>query len=332
MAALLEAPPSLAAESSVVAAAIHEFARDVRMGLGQPQKTVPSKYLYDAVGSALFEAITLLPEYGLTRADERLLNAHAKQVAEWISTETFVVELGSGSGRKTVPILEALCESQREVSYWPVDVSPNALEQCWKQIGHMEGVSIHPLRRSYLEGIREASSARTRREHMLVLFLGSSIGNFDPDQAAAFLSCIRGVLRAGDALLIGADLVKPPEDLLKAYDDPAGLTAAFNMNLLSRMNRQLGADFDHRNFRHEVRWNPEERRIEMHLSSTAAQTVEIPGADCRARFEEGETIWTESSYKYTRDQMEELAEQNGFTVGAQWVDPMWPFMNALWVV
>jgi uncharacterized SAM-dependent methyltransferase len=213
-----------------------------------------------------------------------------------------------------------------------VDVSPNALEQCWRQTGWMEGVSIHPLRRSYLEGIREASSARRRGEHMLVLFLGSSIGNFDPDRAAAFLSCVRGVLRAGDALLIGADLMKPPEDLLKAYDDPAGLTAAFNMNLLSRMNRQLGADFDHRNFGHEARWNAEDRRIEMHLRSTAAQTVEIPGADCRARFEEGETIWTESSHKYTRDQMEELAEQSGFTVGAQWVDPMWPFMNALWVV
>lgn len=299
--------------------------------MSKPQKQLPAKYLYDEVGSALFEAITVLPEYGLTRAEERLLGQHAGEIARWLPSGVAVAELGSGSGRKTRPVLEAIASLRDSVSYCAIDVSRAALDSCCHQLNGLSGVEVRGVECAYLEGLTEICSRRHGDECLLVLFLGSSIGNFERDQAVRFLSAVRKRLGPGDALLLGADLVKPASELLAAYDDPAGVTAAFNLNLLARINRELNANFELRNFRHEARWLANERRIEMHLCSTARQVVDIPGAGCRAKFNGGETIWTESSHKFETDDLHHLAGQTGFVSIARWVDAEWPFVESLWI-
>jgi L-histidine N-alpha-methyltransferase len=308
---------------------LREFAAQVRADLSKPQKELHSKYLYDELGSALFEAITRLPEYGLTRADERLLCSHAQDIAEWMPTSGLVIELGSGTGEKTRHILSALKASRAEVDYVPIDVSPKALLRCQRDLA--EVAEVHPLAQSYLDGMARAVRGRSSQEPLLVLFLGSTIGNFERGCAAEFLQALRRSLRAGDALLIGADLVKDRDRMLRAYDDAIGLTAAFNLNLLGRINRELGGNFDLRNFEHQARWNEAERRIEMHLRSRVDQTAFITEADLTVRFHTGETIWTESSHKFQLDELRELAERTGFRVETQWVDREWPFVESLWV-
>src|SRR5712692_6593666 len=232
-----------------------EFAAEVRAGLTRGgQKELPSKYLYDDVGSALFEVISVLPEYGLTRADERLLREHAAQMVERIPSPVLVAELGSGSGKKTKWILEALSRRQRTI-YFPIEISPAALAQCEKELGRLECVSIVGFERSYLDGLLAVAGGRREGERLLVLFLGSTIGNFDRDAGIEFLGEVRRIVAPGDALLLGTDLEKPLGQLLAAYDDPLGVTAAFNLNLLARINRELGADFDLGKFRHAVRWD-----------------------------------------------------------------------------
>lgn len=308
-----------------------EFAADVRAGLSRPQKELPAKYLYDEVGSALFDTITVLPEYGLTRAEERLLRAHAREIARWLPSRVAVVELGSGSGQKTRPVLEAIASLRETVPYCAIDVSPTALQACRAQLSGLRGVRVATLQCSYLDGLEELSASRDNGECLLVLFLGSSIGNFERAEGLRFLSSVREFLRPGDALLLGADLVKPAGQLLAAYDDPAGVTAAFNLNLLGRINRELGADFNLRNFRHAARWRGRESRIEMHLRSQVRQTVEIPGAESRVTFDVGETIWTESSHKYEADQLRNLAGDAGFMSVARWIDTEWLFAESLWI-
>ena len=303
------------------------FATSVRLGLtSSRQKELHSQYLYDDLGSALFDAITCLPEYGLTRADVRLLESHAAEISDSLSPCVRVVELGSGSGSKTRPVLEAL--ASRVVAYHPIDVSPAALARCEKELAAY--ALVCPIQASYLDGLRDAAAQRTG-EGLLVLFLGSSIGNFERGPG---LECLRGIrrhLRPGDALLLGADLVKDPETMVLAYDDPTGVTAAFNLNLLGRVNRELGANFDLRTFDHEARYNAAERRIEMHLRSRVRQMVRIPRASCAVLFEAGETIWTESSHKYDLAEIATMAEASGFAVSAQWVDHEWPFVESLWL-
>jgi len=306
------------------------FARDVREGLTRHgQRTVPSMYLYDELGTALFEAITLLPEYGLTRADERLLQRHA--ILDELPGSLLVAELGSGTGRKTRWILEALARRE-PVLYYPIDISPLALARCRQELAGLSGVSIVGLEYSYVEGVGEAVTRRRDGQRVLLLFLGSTIGNFERPAAAAFLREIRDCLAPGDALLLGTDLVKSVEAMLAAYDDPTGVTAAFNRNLLARMNRELGADFNLRCWDHEARWNAAERRIEMHLRSRARQTVQIPDAELCCDFAAGETIWTEACHKFDLADVACLAERSGFINKAQWVDREWPFAESLWVV
>src|SRR5579864_6325945 len=282
---------------------LSEFASDVRSGLTKSgQRELPSKYLYHEVGSALFETICVLPEYGLTRADARLLEKHASEIVEKLPSPVQVAELGSGSGKKTRWILEALSRRQKTF-YYPIEISPSALAACEKELGHIDLVSMVGYERPYLEGLRAVAESREEGDCLLVLFLGSTIGNFDRDAAEVFLREIRATLRPGDALLLGTDLEKDVETQILAYDDPAGVTAAFNLNLLARLNRELGADFDLPCFKHEARWNFAERRIEMHLRSTCRQRVEIPAAGLRMMLEEDETIWTESSHKYQRQEV-----------------------------
>jgi dimethylhistidine N-methyltransferase len=308
---------------------VSEFAADVRAGLTKPgQRELPSKYLYDEVGSALFETICVLPEYGLTRADARLLEKHARQIVARLPSPVRVAELGSGSGKKTRWILEALSRRQRTY-YYPIEISPHALAACEKELGQIDLVSLVGYEQPYLEGLRAVAEGRGEQDHLLVLFLGSTIGNFDRDAGDGFLREMRETLRPGDALLLGTDLEKSVELQMLAYDDPAGVTAAFNLNLLARINRELGADFDLSCFRHEARWNYTDRRIEMHLRSTCRQTVQVRAASLRLILDEDETIWTESSHKYKAEEIPGIAARTGFRCDGQWIDHEWPFAQNL---
>jgi len=308
-----------------------DFASEVRAGLTKPgQKELPSKYLYDEVGSALFEVICALPEYGLARAGTRLLRQHSEQIVSRLPLPVAVAELGSGTGKKTRWILEALARRQR-TTYFPIDISPTALRQSEKELGQIDFVSVVGFERPYLDGLLAAAARRHPGEHLLVLFLGSTIGNFDRPAGEEFLREVRRILFPGDALLLATDLEKPLTQLIPAYDDPIGVTASFNLNLLARINRELDADFSLTNFRHEVRWDPQERRIEMHLRSTCAQSATIRKAGIMVRLVEGETIWTESSHKYQVEEVGEMARRAGYRCVAQWVDQEWPFAQSLFI-
>lgn len=308
---------------------LNEMARDVRAGLAKPgQKELPSKYLYDDVGSALFEVICLLPEYGLTRAGYRLLRRNADAIVQLLPQRVTVAELGSGSARKTRLLLEALSR-RRPTTYHPIEISPHALALCRRELMDIDSVSVVGFEKEYLEGLHEAAARRAPAEHLLVLFLGSTIGNFDRPAGLEFLRRVRRILRAEDAMLLATDLMKPVPVLLEAYDDPLGVTAAFNLNLLARLNRELDADFQLENFAHVARWDAAERRIEMHLRSKRDQTASIPKADLTMTLRKDETIWTESSHKYTVEEVVRMAEETGYRCEAQWVDREWPFAHSL---
>lgn len=311
---------------------VSEFAAAVREGLlKRGQRELPSKYLYDEVGSALFEAICLLPEYGLTRADARLLQTHAQEIVDRLPSPIHVAELGSGSGKKTRWILEALSRRQRTY-YFPIEISPAALAACEKELGQIDMVSMVGYEQPYLEGLRAVAQGRDEGDHLLVLFLGSTIGNFDRSAGDDFLREVREILQPGDALLLGTDLEKDVATQLLAYDDPAGVTSAFNLNLLARINRELDANFDLSHLRHEARWDDENKRIEMHLRSLQEQSVEIPAANLRLTLHEGETIWTESSHKYQAREVVRMAKRTGFRCEGQWIDREWAFAQNLFVV
>jgi L-histidine Nalpha-methyltransferase len=309
-----------------------DLAEAVQAGLGRDgQKTLPSRFLYDALGSALFDAICLLPEYGLTRADERILTKCAREIPPLLPGRIFVVELGAGSGRKTRVLLEALGANQ-DLEYSPIDLSATALERCRAEMADLERVRVEPLELDYLEGLRHASGRRRAAERLFVLFLGSTIGNFDPPAGSDFLRAVHGTLRRGDALLLGTDLVKPASLLIPAYDDPLGVTAAFDKNLLTRINRELGGEFDLASFDHRARWNPSARRMEMHLVAQTKHSVTIGALGLTVAFRAGESIWTESSYKYERPEPCAMGEAAGFECVCQWVDREWPFAESLFLV
>jgi L-histidine Nalpha-methyltransferase len=306
-----------------------EFLDAVVSGLTRSgQKELPSQYLYDDLGSALFEAITALPEYGLTRADERLLCHHAVDIAARCRGCSLIAELGSGFGRKTRHVVEAVKPGE----YIAIDVSSAALKRCRLELSRVTRVPVHTIERPYLEGLREALARRVDHRSVLVMFLGSTIGNFHPAAAEQFLTAVRRLMLPGDAFLLGADLIKQVPEMLAAYDDPTGVTAAFDLNLLGRINRELGGNFHLRAFAHEARWNADEKRIEMHLRSLVQQRVKIGGADCEISFEPGETIWTESCHKFTEQDLSSLAERTGFSTECDWVDEQWPFIETLWRV
>lgn len=307
------------------------FSNDVRAGLEAHRKTLPSEYLYDDIGSALFEVLTLLPEYGLTRADSRLLARYAGSIVEELPRDLLIAELGSGSGSKTRHILEAAVVRQASgvVRYIPIDISPAALLQCRRALGSIPGIEMRTLEASYLQGLAEVVERRHSGQRILLLFLGSTIGNFAPRETRDFLRRIRMALQPGDALLLGTDLVKPRIQMVEAYDDPIGATAAFNLNLLARINRELGGEFNLRSFRHLARWSEKHARIEMHLESRIHQRVRIADLDRAIEFRRHETIWTESSYKFQPKQIETMAENAGFDCRGQWIDTEWPFAESL---
>ncbi len=312
-------------------AEVLELGAEIRAGLEEPQgKRLPPRFLYDDLGSALFEAITLLPEYGLSRADERILRAHAQEIARLAPAPSLVAELGSGSGKKTRPLLEALA-ARRALRYLPIDISPAALGRCRIEMDRLAAVRFEPIAAEFLEGLREATARRRGAEPLLVLFLGSTIGNFERPADERFLRAVRRSLAPGDALLLGTDLLKPVPTLLAAYDDALGVTAAFDLNLLVRLNREFDADFDLSAFAHEARWNAGARRIEMHLVARRAESVTLTGLELRVHFRAGESLWTESSHKYAPEEPAELARRAGFRCAARWQDREWPFAESLLV-
>ncbi|HKD08706.1 MAG TPA: L-histidine N(alpha)-methyltransferase [Bryobacteraceae bacterium] len=304
------------------------FAQDVADGLMRPRKTLPASWLYDEVGSALFEVITVLPEYGLTRADDALLRRYAKDIIAAAGEPELIVELGSGTGTKTRHVLEAAAQWKR-VDYLPIDISSSALGNCESALRSLERVSVNPIEDSYLPGLERAFARRRSGARVLALFLGSTIGNFTRSGATDLLRCIRGLAASGDCLLLGTDLVKPRHRLIEAYDDPLGVTASFNLNLLARINRELGGEFELSTFAHVARYNEREARVEMHLRSRIAQEVEIEALDLTVAFRRGETIWTESSHKFRPDDVGRMAGQAGWTTRHRWIDGDWGFAETL---
>jgi dimethylhistidine N-methyltransferase len=297
-------------------------AADVRHYLTQSPRQLPSRALYDTLGSALFDAICHLPWYPVTRAERRLIDAHRAEIFDAAQHPDRLVELGCGNGDKLNLLL-----GPRGVRGWRlprridlVDVSASALAAAARSVGEDRDLVVVTHEARYEEGLLRAAEARLPDERLCVLFLGSNIGNFDPPGALRFLTTIREALQPGDALLIGADLVKPDHELLLAYDDPLGVTAAFNRNLLVRINRELGATFDLDGFSHRAVWNVDASRIEMHLVSERDQQVDIPAASLSLDFAEGETIWTESSYKYRIDSVEGMVTNASFAPARHWID------------
>ncbi|MGA3129231.1 MAG: L-histidine N(alpha)-methyltransferase [Terracidiphilus sp.] len=298
----------------------------VREGLASRPKRLPAWLFYDEAGSRLFDAITELPEYYLTCTERGILASNAAEMIAKAAGESRVriVELGAGSADKTRLVLKAATELQSAVLYEPVDVSASALECARERIEReIAGVTVMPRVMDYThgDGGRLHLGPVDCRERRMVLYIGSSIGNFEPHQAANLLRRARAGLRTGDSFLLGVDLIKDESTLLAAYDDAAGVTAAFNRNLLVRLNRELDAEFDQEAFAHRAVWNGAASRIEMHLMSRGQQRVRVGALDLKVDFAAGESIHTENSYKYRPGQAEALLSEAGFRAEATWSDP-----------
>lgn len=302
---------------------------DVRRGLSAHQKTLPAALLYDAMGSVLFEAITLLPEYEVARVDFGLLEVHAREALSWVAAPVELVELGPGHGRKARVVLREVLLRQAAASFVAVDVAAAALEGCRRALEDLAAVKVTGVEATFIEGLRRAP--RRAGERRLVLFLGSNLSNFDRRESAAFLRDVRSTLQPGDALLLSADLDKAPARLLPAYDDVLGVTAAFNKNVLARLNREFGADFDLKAFAHEARWNAAERRVEMHLRALRACVVRVAALELDLTFAAGETVWTESSHRFTVDELRTWGEAAGLRTARSWVDAQWPLALVLFI-
>lgn len=297
---------------------IPSFAEEVEEGLAAHPKWLPSKLFYDGPGSALFEEITRLPEYYLTRTELEILRERSYEIAEAAGANITVVELGAGTATKTGTLLEALSRRQIRTLYVPVDISPSALHEAKTRIENQQPqVHVKPLVADFSQGFGFLRNIGGRK---LVLYLGSSIGNFESEAAAAMLGAVRRQLRPGDSLLLGTDLYKDRKILIPAYDDAQGVTAEFNKNILHRLNRELGANFDVDAFQHVVFWNTLESRVEMHLESLRRQRVEFQLLQFTADFAAGETIHTENSYKYTLPIAAELLAEAGFRLERTWLD------------
>ena len=305
-------------------------AREARTGLLASPRTHSPRLFYDGRGSHLFEQITALPEYYLTRTERSIFTAHADDILEAAAGRhtLTVLELGAGTATKTGILLSAAVRRQGSVLYQPVDVSPSALEEATSNIqASLPGVTVHPQVANYT--VEPITLSRPQNARVLVLYIGSSIGNFSPSEAAGLLSNLRAQLRPGDSLLLGADLApgphKPIATLIAAYDDAAGVTAAFNRNVLDRLNCDLGADFNPFCFNHRALWNANESRMEMHLDPITSQQVRIPanfaGPDLHLTFHPGDTIHTENSYKFTISAISGLLSEAGFQTTRIWQDP-----------
>jgi L-histidine N-alpha-methyltransferase len=299
-------------------AVLSTIADDVLSGLTSTPKTLPPRLFYDDAGSRLFEQITGLREYYLTRTERGILEVNASEIMRETGTPLTLIELGAGTASKTEVLIDALLKRQLQAVFYPIDVSESALRVAEEALeARFPALSVRPLVGDYSAGLSSLSRIAGRK---LVLYIGSSIGNYEPDEAAELLGTIRRSLSPGDALLLGTDMAKDEATLLAAYNDAQGITARFNLNILSRINRELGADFDLANFRHKAVWNAEASRMEMHLESLKPQMTRIADLDIAIRFAVGETIHTENSYKFTEEMLRSVVAEGGFLLERAWTD------------
>jgi dimethylhistidine N-methyltransferase len=307
------------------------FGEDVRAGLGLKAKRLVPKYFYDDLGSALFEAICKLPEYYLTRAESEIFERYADEIVGSLDGPLELVELGSGSAVKTKLLIEALLRRQPRLEYHAIDISPDALVASARGLteAHPE-LAVSAYAYDYVSLFD--STALTTRDRTMALFLGSNLGNYDPLPAAALLRSVARRLRSGDAILLGVDLKKSIEVLERAYDDPTGVTAAFNKNILGRINRELGGDFNLAAFEHEVHYDPMRGSVDSFLVAQSAQTVSIVALDLTVEFAAAEAIHTESSYKFSRGDIERVSHETGFKLAQTWTDSEQRFAVNLLVV
>jgi len=298
--------------------ATRAFGEDVRRGLTASPKYLGPRYFYDALGSALFSAICELPEYYVTRAERQILGAHGDEIgAAFGSPLVRLVELGSGSAKKTRLLIDAILARQKRLVYQPIDVDADMLETTRRELtAEYAGLDV----RGHRGDFHDVATAGRVDGRTIVLFLGSSIGNLDHHAAAALLREARSILGPDDGVFVGFDLVKPPVILENAYNDSLGVTAAFNLNLLARINRDLGGTFRLDRFIHRAYFNTVESRIEMHLVSAAAQSVRIEALALDVSFDEGETIHTENSYKYDDASIVALVSEAGLRIERRWTD------------
>jgi L-histidine N-alpha-methyltransferase len=326
---------------------VEEFANDVAICLASENKRLNPKYLYDHMGSQLFEQICLQPEYYLTRTEASLLKRHAPLITNLVGSNIRIIELGSGSSSKTALLLRYLSSQKMRIIYFPIDISISILMESTRRLkSQFPNASIIAIRSDYGTGVDRAaakcmatdgvrgkktnkSSNNDDQYSKLILFLGSSIGNFEPMAARSFLRSIREKLHTNDFLLVGFDLQKDESVLTAAYNDKAGITAKFNLNLLARINRELGGNFELEKFKHSAFYNREQHRIEMHLVSNTDQQVYIEALGKNFSFEKGDSIHTENSYKYSLDQIAALAKDSGFRIKKGFTDEKRWFNMAL---
>jgi L-histidine Nalpha-methyltransferase len=298
--------------------ALPAYTDEVIRGLTSRPKTLPCKLLYDDRGSVLFEEITRLPEYYLTRTELAILQERSKEIVDAVGTPVSVIELGAGTATKTGPLLRAFASRQMRVKYFPVDISSAALDDARKRIKEeCPSAVIRPVVADFGDGFHFLREIPGRK---LVLYLGSSIGNFDWNDATTMLRKVGEQLSNGDSLLLGTDMAKDLQFLLPAYDDAQGVTEEFSKNILVRLNRELGADFNVNSFRHIAEWNPTQSRIEIFLESLRPQTVNVRSARLTLKFRAGERIHTENSYKYTLESVRRMLCVSGFKLDKTWFD------------
>ena len=297
---------------------VPQYAEEVILGLTSPHKSLPCKLFYDEIGSALFEEITRLPEYYPTRTELEILREYSREIALAAGSPISVVELGAGTATKTEMLLRAISRRQMRVKFFPVDISPSALSEARKRLrAELPGALVRPVIADFSDGFHFLNGISGRK---LVLYLGSSIGNFDWNEAIALLRKVRDQLCPGDALLLGTDMVKSPEILVPAYDDAQGVTEQFNKNILRRINREFHGNFDLDSFRHIAEWNPERSRMEIYLESCKPQVVTLAATGTMVRFRAGERIHTENSNKYTLEIVQQLLCVSGFRLEQSWFD------------
>jgi dimethylhistidine N-methyltransferase len=306
---------------------VSPIAEDVLRGLSARPRDLPPKLFYDAAGSHLFEQITETPEYYPTRTERAILRDFAGEMVQQAGNNLTLVELGAGSASKTQVLIEALLRRQLRADFYPVDVSSSALQSALATLnGHFPRLRVSPIVADYTHHLPDLKLLPGRK---LVLFLGSTIGNFEPGEAEAFLKSIRRSLQPGDALLIGFDLIKDADVLDAAYNDAQGVTAAFNKNMLGRINRELGGSFDLDAFEHVAFWNRRKSRVEMHLESVYEQTVWVEDLGRGFHFDQGERIHTENSYKFNVRSIARLLRRSGFKLEESWTDAQGWFCETL---
>jgi L-histidine Nalpha-methyltransferase len=299
-----------------------EFRTDILKGLSNPiQKSIPSKYLYDSKGSYLFEQITLQPEYYPTRTENSILKEYSTNILHNISKDIILIEMGSGSSKKTKHLFDSILKKQDKLYYFPIDISFNFLDSVVNDLETKNhNILVKGIPSDYINGIKDCNNILFENNFKfdsfsrLIVFFGSSIGNFEVDEARDFLKAVRINMNDKDFLLVGFDMIKDESIIEPAYNDKAGFTAQFNLNLLTRMNRELGCNFDVGGYVHYAFFNKKKDRIEMHLKSKSDQEFRVPGSSKIFKISHGETIHTESSYKYSKEKIQELAIRSGFSL------------------